>query len=126
MLTTRPRFADQMRPHLRTAKLCVTGGFRSTEGMARALADGSTDMIGLGRPLTAEPRLCADLLSGKASAARENRVNEAMQIAASYVQLGALGEGRPVPDLADEAIARRIEKAVQESGAASMLYRAKY
>jgi 2,4-dienoyl-CoA reductase-like NADH-dependent reductase (Old Yellow Enzyme family) len=115
-----------MRPHLRTAKLCVTGGFRSTEGMARALADKATDLIGLGRPLTAEPRLCADLLSGKATKARVNHVNEGMQIAASYVQLGALGEGRPVPDLADESIARRIEKAVEESGAASMLYRANY
>jgi 2,4-dienoyl-CoA reductase-like NADH-dependent reductase (Old Yellow Enzyme family) len=120
------RFADRMRPGLSRAKLCVTGGFRSAEGMVRALEGSSTDMIGLARPLTAEPHLCADLLAGKTAAARENLVNEAVQVPASYVQVGALGEGRPVPDLSDENVARRIEKAVQESGAASMLYRAKY
>ena len=45
--------------------LLVTGGFRSVEGMNAALAAGEADMIGLGRPLCADPDGPAKLLSGE-------------------------------------------------------------
>lgn len=63
-----------MRPLINDAKLAVTGGFRSVGPMNGALADGSTDFIGLGRPLCSEPYFCRDLLSGAITQAKENKV----------------------------------------------------
>ncbi len=44
--------------------LLVTGGFRTVAGMNEALVSGEADMIGLGRPLCADPDVPAKLLSG--------------------------------------------------------------
>ncbi len=55
-------YADKAR-ELCSATLVVTGGFRSGSGMTHALASGSTDMIGLARPLAVEPNLPNALLS---------------------------------------------------------------
>jgi 2,4-dienoyl-CoA reductase-like NADH-dependent reductase (Old Yellow Enzyme family) len=52
----------------------VTGGFRSKKAMEEALSSGATDIVGLGRPLTAEPYLIRDLIEGKQEAAKENLV----------------------------------------------------
>lgn len=38
-------------------QIMLTGGFRTREGMASALASSSTDLVGLGRPACADPRL---------------------------------------------------------------------
>lgn len=88
-------FAENIRPHLSNAALAVTGGFRSKEAMEKAVAEKSTDsvyffeyssirlgtdlilfseVIGLGRPLCAEPFFCKDILSGKITEARANKV----------------------------------------------------
>ncbi|MEU4517122.1 hypothetical protein AB0F52_00220 [Amycolatopsis sp. NPDC024027] len=45
--------------------LMVTGGFASPDGMADALRSGEVDVIGLGRPLVADPGLPARLLAGE-------------------------------------------------------------
>lgn len=45
--------------------LLVTGGFRSVAAMNAALEDGEAALIGLGRPLCAEPTLPNKLLSGE-------------------------------------------------------------
>ena len=42
----------------------VTGGFRSLSIMNRALADGATDLIGMGRPFIIDPEFPAKLLNG--------------------------------------------------------------
>jgi hypothetical protein len=44
--------------------LMVTGGFRSVDGMNAALASGTMDAVGLGRPLCVDPSAPARLLSG--------------------------------------------------------------
>jgi 2,4-dienoyl-CoA reductase-like NADH-dependent reductase (Old Yellow Enzyme family) len=44
--------------------MMVTGGFRSRAAMEHALANGAADLIGLGRPLCADPDGPAKLLSG--------------------------------------------------------------
>ena len=49
-------YADKARA-ICQATLVVTGGFRSGAGMANALQSGSTDMIGLARPLAVYPDL---------------------------------------------------------------------
>jgi hypothetical protein len=94
--------------------------------MSSALGEHSTDLIGLARPLTAEPRLCADLIAGKTSAAKPNHVNEKVQTAASYLQIGhIIDRGARIPDLSDDDTARRVEQAIAEAGPEAMLYRAK-
>lgn len=57
-------YADKIRKRVKTA-LMVTGGFRTTEGMASALASGATDMVGIARPLAIEPNFSNRVLSGQ-------------------------------------------------------------
>jgi 2,4-dienoyl-CoA reductase-like NADH-dependent reductase (Old Yellow Enzyme family) len=56
-------FAARIRPQTKLP-LMVTGGFRSRQGMEAALASGALDVVGLGRPLCADPHICAKLLAG--------------------------------------------------------------
>ncbi len=49
--------------------LMVTGGFRSRDVMEGALAAGTLDMVGLGRPLCVEPDIVARLLGGEVTTA---------------------------------------------------------
>jgi 2,4-dienoyl-CoA reductase-like NADH-dependent reductase (Old Yellow Enzyme family) len=58
------RFAPEMRKHLKRTKLMVTGGFRTAQGMADAIANDGVDLIGLGRPLCLEPEAAATILRG--------------------------------------------------------------
>ena len=59
------QFAEKARK-VTTVPLMLTGGFRSLAGMNAALADGSVDVIGLGRPLCVDPDLPLRLLDGTA------------------------------------------------------------
>jgi len=59
------RFAPEMRRNVKRAKLMVTGGFRSVEGMADAIANDGIDLIGLGRPLCLYPDVPGALLRGE-------------------------------------------------------------
>lgn len=45
----------QLRQVFQKTIIYVTGGFRTAAAMVRAVKDGSTDGIGLARPVTAEP-----------------------------------------------------------------------
>jgi 2,4-dienoyl-CoA reductase-like NADH-dependent reductase (Old Yellow Enzyme family) len=47
----------------------VTGGFRSASAMNRALADGATDLIGMGRPFVIDPAFPSKLLTGEIASA---------------------------------------------------------
>ncbi len=58
-------FAEQVRQSVKVP-LMVTGGFRSGEGMARAVESGATDLVGLARPLAVEPALPERILAGEA------------------------------------------------------------
>jgi 2,4-dienoyl-CoA reductase-like NADH-dependent reductase (Old Yellow Enzyme family) len=99
-------FADRIRPHLTKAKLCVTGGFRSLDGMTRALQERSTDMIGLARPLAAEPRLTADLIAGRTKAAKPNLIDDKVFTGAAIAQIADIGAGRVPVDLSNEEVAK--------------------
>lgn len=54
----------EMTKRVTDTPIVVTGGFRTTEGMQRALDSGGTDMIGLARPLAVEPDLPNRILAG--------------------------------------------------------------
>lgn len=58
-------FAAEMRKKV-TLPLMVTGGFRSAEGMARAVVEDGVALIGLGRPLCVDPMAPGKILSGAA------------------------------------------------------------
>ncbi|KAJ9112703.1 hypothetical protein QFC22_006205 [Naganishia vaughanmartiniae] len=102
-------FAQQIRPTLKKTVLCVTGGFRSAHAMAEAVSSGATQMVGLARPLTAEPYLCRDILSGKSQGAKPNKGAHQLTTGLSIIQIGAMSTGQPIPDLSDEATCRDLE-----------------
>lgn len=54
------------------APVMATGGFRTRAAMEAALTSGMVDLVGLARPLCAEPDLCTRLLSGEAMAALDH------------------------------------------------------
>ncbi len=59
-------YAQRVRAELPDLPLMLTGGFRTADGMADALASGDIDLVGLGRPLAVGPDFPADLLAGRA------------------------------------------------------------
>jgi len=68
-------FAQAMRKEL-TMPLMVTGGLRRLDAMEDALASGSADVVGIGRPLCGMPKAMNELLSGAAELPRfENQLS---------------------------------------------------
>jgi 2,4-dienoyl-CoA reductase-like NADH-dependent reductase (Old Yellow Enzyme family) len=59
------KFAPDIRSTLRRAKLMVTGGFRTSAGMADAIAHDGVDLVGLGRPLCVDTAAPGKLLRGE-------------------------------------------------------------
>jgi len=116
-------FADRMRPHIKSAKLAVTGGFRSTEAMAEAIKGGSCDIIGLARPLTLETDLPVKLISGETKAAKQNLTNEPTQTAGSYYAIGEIAAGREAPDFSNEETAKKVDEAIQGDVGGAFKYR---
>lgn len=87
--------------------LAVTGGFRTTTGMAEAIASGSLDMVGLARPLAVDPDYSLKLLEGTARnpirpiSTGIKLVDEAalMEVAWYARQIHRIGNGRkPKPN----------------------------
>jgi hypothetical protein len=56
-------FAEKARQAVRTP-LVLTGGFRSAQGMARAINSGAVDMVGIARIMAIEPDVPKRLLAG--------------------------------------------------------------
>ncbi|HRE62035.1 MAG TPA: hypothetical protein PL096_13085 [Micropepsaceae bacterium] len=59
------RFGPEMRKHLKRARLMVTGGLRTAQGMADAITNDGFDLVGLGRPLCLAPDAPGRLLRGE-------------------------------------------------------------
>ncbi|KAL7494934.1 hypothetical protein ACHAWT_003524 [Skeletonema menzelii] len=57
--------------------IVLTGGFRTFEGMERAVNDGLTDFVGIGRPLCMDPTFCWKAL--------QNRKTEVMNFPLSFI-----------------------------------------
>lgn len=58
-------YAEKIRARV-DVPLMVTGGFRTSAGMAAAVESGATDIVGLARPLAVEPDLPSRILGGEA------------------------------------------------------------
>ena len=89
-------FAERIRPHLTTARLTVTGGFRSSKAMSQALNEKSCDIVGLARPLCGERYLCKELIEGKKEAATEphSALPAQLQLPTCIVQISQIGAGK--------------------------------
>lgn len=72
-------FADIIRNGLSKkggSTIWVTGGFRTSAGMVEAISSGSTDGIGMARPVTDEFDLPNKLISGKVPSGRKPLIDE--------------------------------------------------
>ena len=102
--------------------LMVTGGFRTAAGMTAALDSGAADVIGLGRPLCAEPDLPNRLLSGAAAAVpayEDAIVPKRAGMAWFALQLLRMGEGQdPNLDMDGETAARAYQENEMAAAAA--------
>ena len=76
----------------------VTGGFRTRAAMNGALASGELDVIGIGRPMIADPDTPARLLSGQIERAPQATVDLFHILAWHNLQLERLAAGQD-PDL---------------------------
>ncbi|RVX67421.1 hypothetical protein B0A52_08774 [Exophiala mesophila] len=105
-------FAEMIRPLLKQTRVYVTGGLRTASGMVKAVQDGATDGIGIGRPLAAEPFLCKELIEGKVSSAIENFMPLPLNTQASGTQLHQIGLGHEsISDWSVEAEVKRWTEA---------------
>jgi 2,4-dienoyl-CoA reductase-like NADH-dependent reductase (Old Yellow Enzyme family) len=95
-------FAEKVRKRS-DVPLMVTGGFRTSEGMALAVASGATDLVGLARPLAVEPDLPNRILSGESFTSVVKPIktgirvidNMALMEVSWYArQLGRMGSGK--------------------------------
>ncbi|EGN97259.1 hypothetical protein SERLA73DRAFT_169650 [Serpula lacrymans var. lacrymans S7.3] len=93
-------FAEQLRPHIKRTKVAVTGGFRSAAIMAKAVDERAADIIGLGRPLTAEPLLVKELIAGEKTQAKGDKFPEGqlIRMAAAASQIAEIGNGMDITD----------------------------
>ncbi|KAK6053310.1 oxidoreductase, FAD/FMN-binding protein [Cooperia oncophora] len=94
-------FAEKLRPVFKETVVYLTGGFRTAPAMVSAVLDGTTDGIGLGRPITAEPDLPAKILRGECLSAPDAKVNQddyMITSTASNMQMGQMSK-QPSKDL---------------------------
>uniref|UniRef100_A0A1I7S635 Oxidored_FMN domain-containing protein n=1 Tax=Bursaphelenchus xylophilus TaxID=6326 RepID=A0A1I7S635_BURXY len=112
------QFAEAIKPHLKNTVVYVTGGFRTAPAMVKAVKEGSTDGIGLGRPITAEPDLPKKILTGQVTSAAFNPLDYdffgGAQITSSQMaQAGQLPyskcHGDPCYGIMDQSDERELE-----------------
>jgi hypothetical protein len=78
--------------------------------MNEALSIGAADLVGLARPLTAEPYLCKELLAKEKLAAKANYVSPTLQTGASVLQIRQIASEAHISDLSIPEIAQEVEK----------------
>lgn len=114
-------YAELLRSHLKLSKVVATGGFQTLQGMAGAVSRGATDIIGLARPLTAEPFLVRNILRGETEEAKGDKFPESpmLRFVASAAQMAEIGNGQDITDFDNEfQVARFIAKMQKEIPAA--------
>ncbi|CAE6477490.1 NADH oxidase [Thermoanaerobacter brockii] [Rhizoctonia solani] len=107
-------FSEMLRRRLTKTKVVLTGGFKTADGMARAIEDGACDLVGLARTTAAEPRFGASLLAARTTKARSTLIPDhiGLQIGAAFVQIKDIGEGREPTDFAKPEEATKFLRAL--------------
>ncbi|KAH7886742.1 hypothetical protein F5I97DRAFT_1807504 [Phlebopus sp. FC_14] len=115
-------FAGQLRPHLSRSKIAVTGGFRTVKAMAAAINGGFTDVIGVARPLAAEPFLVKDILRGEKHRAKEDKFppGQLLRTVAAGSQMAEIGNGEDITDFNNAFNVSRFIAKMQKEIPASM------
>lgn len=92
-------YVEKVRARVSTP-LLLTGGFRTKAGMVEALEGGAVDVVGMARPIAAEPELPARLLAGQSDAAAPVKlatgiksIDPVIQGAWYQVQMDRMGRG---------------------------------
>ncbi|KAL8721841.1 MAG: hypothetical protein Q9225_001555 [Loekoesia sp. 1 TL-2023] len=96
-------FAETIVPALTKTKTYITGGFKTVGAMVNALH--TVDGVGLARPISQEPRLCADILSGKVKGAIKQRLDQndyGITNVAAGTQIRMIGRDQEPIDLSQE------------------------
>ena len=96
-------FAETIVPALSKTKTYITGGFKSVGAMVNAL--NTVNGVGLARTICQEPRLCADILSGKVKGAIKQRLDESnfgLTNVAAGSQIRMIGKDQEPLDLSQE------------------------
>ncbi|KAL8917868.1 MAG: hypothetical protein Q9208_007690 [Pyrenodesmia sp. 3 TL-2023] len=104
-------FAETIVPALSKTKTYITGGFKTVGAMVTAL--NTVDGVGLARPVCQEPRLCADILSGKVKGAIKQRLDEnnfGLTNVAAGTQMRMIGRDQEPIDLSQDELEQAFEK----------------
>ena len=104
-------FAEMIVPALKKTKTYITGGFKTVGAMMNAL--NTVDGVGLARPVCQEPRLCADILSGKVKGAIKQRLDEndfGITNVAAGTQIRMIGKDEEPIDLSKEEYEQAFKK----------------
>jgi hypothetical protein len=108
-------FAEVIRPAL-TIPVFVTGGFQTAAAMVKAINNGSTDGIGLGRPACEEPHLPKHLIEGKVNSKVASAIDYddfGIWGAFAGMQIRRLGFGMPTADSTDEKVVKEFSAELQ-------------
>lgn len=102
-------FAQAIRDKFDDVPLMVTGGFRTRQGMEKAIADGACDLVGLGRPAVLTPDLPKKIIFNKDvpdAEAKVKTVDINHQTLADWLGLKFLARGTEVVSLLISSIWR--------------------
>jgi len=113
-------FAEVVRPALKIP-VFVTGGFRTAPAMIRAIQNGSTDGIGLARPVCEEPHLPKQLISGDVQAMVDTKMEYddfGSWLPFAGTQMRMVGFGLPTVDSTDEVVVKRYYEELERSSEA--------
>ncbi|CRG84201.1 SH3 domain-containing protein PJ696,02 [Talaromyces islandicus] len=89
-------FAETIRDEFPDTPLMVTGGFRTRNGITKAVEDGACDMVGIGRPAVLNPALPKEVLFNPAVSEENSRLvtrSVTPSRLASWTGIKTLGSG---------------------------------
>lgn len=108
-------FSDVIRAGVSKATIWTTGGFRTADAMVHAVKKGSTDGIGLGRPVTQDFALPRKLITGNAGASTPTLLDEQdflITNVAAGTQMRQVAEGRKPFSQADQKDVQKFQQTV--------------
>lgn len=108
-------FAEKARAAVKTP-LVVTGGFRSSAGMAEAITSGAVDFIGVARSLAIEPDLPNRLLAGKEPRYQVKMISTGVPMVDKMAMMEVMWYSRQL-----HRMAKGVEPKPHESGLWSLL-----